>query len=138
MPACQAVAAHEAVLRSGMVDRRAGLSVTAMPTMLLLLPLALAGSSRVPFACSGRSCSTDGGHISPDNGCRPVVGGITYVRRLRSRWCQDFLGASCTGWPCCGYRYNTTVALVQDGFPTTPFVRCGPEQSPSFHKKLSE
>jgi hypothetical protein len=122
--------------------------MTAIPTiMLLLLRLALASSSRVPFACSGRSCSADAGHISPDNGCRPVVGGITYVRGSHSRCVkQDILAASGTRGAVytrgasdgggCGRRYNTTVALVQDGFPTTPFVRCGPEHPPSFHKKL--
>jgi len=71
--------------------------------MLLLLALASGGGSPAaptpraaqPWGCSGQSCSASAGHISPSNGCRPVVGGVTY---------------------------KTTVALVQDGFPTTPFV----------------
>jgi len=70
--------------------------------MLLLLTLVSSGGPAAPtpratqpWGCSGQSCSASAGHVSPSNGCRPMVG---------------------------GEMYKTTVALVQDGFPTTPFV----------------
>ena len=67
--------------------RQHGTSVaSAASHAIMLLSLALAGGisstrsrAAMPWGCTGQSCSADAGHISPDNGCRPVVGGITCV-----------------------------------------------------------